>query len=226
VRGYVPPDEFIPLIESSGHMIRLGYWGMKRAFAILQELDSAGFYGFKIAVNLSASQFLDPDLVPFLNGQLKAFGRDASQIELELTEHTLVADIDKTLETMRQLKKMGFTFSIDDFGTGYSSLAYLKQMPVDSIKIDRSFVSNMHENSADMQIVSSIIAMVTKLGMTVVAEGIENSIQMKMLNNLQCNVGQGYFISRPIPEADVIALLTEQLSYGVWNELDSLEGHD
>lgn len=221
-KGYVPPDEFIPLIENSGHMINLGYWGMKRAFSILQKLDDMGFSGFKIAVNLSANQFLDPDLIPFLEGQLKAFSRNASQIELELTERTLVADIEQTLDTMNKLKKMGFTFSIDDFGTGYSSLAYLKQMPVDIIKIDRSFVSAMHENSADMQIVSSIIAMVKSLGMTVIAEGIENAEQIKMLNNLQCMVGQGYFISRPIPEADLVALLSEKLSYGVWDNLDNL----
>lgn len=222
-RGFVPPDEFIPLVENSEHMLNIGYWGLKRAFEILQKLDELGYKGLKIAVNLSASQFLDPDLIPFLEGQLKFFDRDASQIELELTERTLVADIEQTLHTMQQLKKMGFIFSIDDFGTGYSSLAYLKQMPVDIIKIDRSFVSNMENNSADMQIVSSIIAMVKKLGMTVVAEGIENLVQMKMLKNLQCTIGQGYFISRPIPENDLYALLPEKLNYEVWEQLDNLD---
>ncbi|MCF2950304.1 EAL domain-containing protein [Paraglaciecola aquimarina] len=223
VRGFVPPDEFIPVIENSGYMLEIGYWGIKRAFLILQRLDELGFKELKVAVNLSASQFLDPDLIPFLEGQLKTFERDASQIELELTERTLVADIEQTLETMQQLKKRGFIFSIDDFGTGYSSLAYLKQMPVDIIKIDRSFVSNMENNSADMQIVSSIIAMVKKLGMTVVAEGVENSIQMKMLKNLECTIGQGYFISRPIPESDLYELLPDKIHYQVWDGLDNLD---
>jgi diguanylate cyclase (GGDEF)-like protein len=223
-RGFIPPDEFIPLIENTGNMLKIGYWGLKKAFEILQQLDRLGFKDLKIAVNLSASQFLDPDLLPFLRQQINVFNRDPSQIELELTERTVVADIELTLETMRQLKVMGFIFSIDDFGTGYSSLAYLKQMPVDVIKIDRSFVSNMSDNSADMQIVSSTIAMVQKLGMRVVAEGVETSAQMKLLQGLQCETGQGYFISRPIPEKDLYAILPEKLQFGIWNKLDKL--HD
>jgi EAL domain-containing protein (putative c-di-GMP-specific phosphodiesterase class I) len=181
-----------------------------------------GFDNLKVAVNLSASQFLDPDLLPFLREQVKIFNRDPSQIELELTERTVVIDIEQTLDTMRQLKEMGFIFSIDDFGTGYSSLAYLKQMPVDIIKIDRSFVSGMSDNSADMQIVSSTIAMVQKLGMQVVAEGVETSAQMEMLRGLQCEIGQGYFISRPIPESELYSILPEKLLGGVWDKLDQL----
>lgn len=222
-RGFVPPDEFIPLIENTENMLKIGFWGLKRAFEILQKLDEHGFTGLKVAVNLSASQFLDPDLVPFLQAQIELFDRDSSQIELELTERTLVADIEQTLETMQQLKNMGFIFSIDDFGTGYSSLAYLKQMPVDIIKIDRSFVSGMHDNTADMQIVSSTIAMVQKLGMKVVAEGVETSAQLQMLKELSCEIGQGYFISRPIPEKDLFALIAEKLKLGVWDNLNNLK---
>ena len=221
-RGFIPPDEFIPLIENTANMLKIGYWGLKKAFEILQKLDDLGFKELKIAVNLSASQFLDPDLLPFLQEQIKVFNRNPSQIELELTERTVVADIEQTLDTMRQLKEMGFIFSIDDFGTGYSSLAYLKQMPVDIIKIDRSFVSGMTVNSADMQIVSSTIAMVQKLGMQVVAEGVETSAQMKLLQDLRCEIGQGYFISRPIPENDLYALLPDKLQFGVWDKLDKL----
>jgi diguanylate cyclase (GGDEF)-like protein len=221
-RGFIPPDEFIPLIENTENILKIGYWGLKKAFEILQKLDELDYTGLKVAVNLSASQFLDPDLLPFLNEQIKVFNRNPSQIELELTERTLVADIEQTLDTMRQLKAMGFIFSIDDFGTGYSSLAYLKQMPVDIIKIDRSFVSGMSDNSADMQIVSSTIAMVQKLGMQVVAEGVETSAQMKLLRGLHCEIGQGYFISRPIPESDLYALLPEKLQFGVWDNLDKL----
>jgi diguanylate cyclase (GGDEF)-like protein len=221
-RGFIPPDEFIPLIENTENMLKIGYWGLKKAFEILQQLDNLGFKHLKIAVNLSASQFLDPDLLPFLREQIKVFNRDPSQIELELTERTIVADIEQTLDTMRQLKEMGFIFSIDDFGTGYSSLAYLKQMPVDIIKIDRSFISGMSDNNADMQIVSSTITMVQKLGMQVVAEGVETSAQMKLLQGLHCEIGQGYFISRPIPESDLYTLLPEKLKFGVWNKLDKL----
>lgn len=222
-RGFIAPDEFIPLIENTKNMLKIGYWGLKKAFQILQKLDELGYPKLKIAVNLSASQFLDPDLLPFLQEQIKVFNRNPSQIELELTERTVVADIEQTLETMRQLKEMGFIFSIDDFGTGYSSLAYLKQMPVDIIKIDRSFVSGMSDNSADMQIVSSTIAMVQKLGMQVVAEGVETSAQMTLLQGLQCEIGQGYFISRPISEKDLYLLLPEKLRHGVWDKLDKLK---
>tara|TARA_R110000868_G_scaffold22375_4_gene91787 strand:+ start:292 stop:2727 length:2436 start_codon:yes stop_codon:yes gene_type:complete len=215
-KGFISPDEFIPLIENSESMIDLGYWGLKRAFIILQKLDEIGFSGLKVAVNLSASQFLDPHLIPFLQEQLVAFSRDAAQIELELTERTVVADIEKTLETMHHLKQLGFTFSIDDFGTGYSSLAYLKQMPVEVIKIDRSFVSGMQADNADIKIVSSTIAMVNKLGMIVVAEGIETAAQMQLLANMQCEIGQGYFISRPINEKDLYDLLPSKVIQGIW----------
>lgn len=221
-RGFVPPDEFIPLIENTENMLKIGYWGLNKAFEILQQLDELGLSDLKIAVNLSASQFLDPDLLPFLREQIKAFNRNPSQIELELTERTVVADIEQTLETMRQLKAMGFIFSIDDFGTGYSSLAYLKQMPVDIIKIDRSFVSGMSDNNADMQIVSSTIAMVQKLGMQVVAEGVETCAQMKLLQSLSCEIGQGYFIARPIPESELYQMLSEKLQLGIWDKLDKL----
>lgn len=215
-KGFVPPDAFIPVIENTECMINLGYWGLKRAFIILQELDKVGFSGLKVAVNLSASQFLDPMLIPFLKAQLADFSRDATQIELELTERTVVADIEQTLAIMQQLRELGFTFSIDDFGTGYSSLAYLKQMPVEIIKIDRSFVSGMQADNADMKIVSSTIAMVNKLGMMVVAEGIESAEQMHMLANMQCEVGQGFFISKPINEKDLYAILPDKVKDGCW----------
>lgn len=215
-KGFISPDEFIPVIENSESMISLGYWGLKRAFLILQQLDDIGFPDLKVAVNLSASQFLDPLLIPFLQTQLSEFGRNAAQIELELTEQTVVADIEQTLQTMHELRELGFSFSIDDFGTGYSSLAYLKQMPVEIIKIDRSFVSGMQENSPDMKIVSSTIAMVNKLGMMVVAEGIETHAQLSMLADMHCDFGQGYYISRPINEHEMYALLPNKVKNGIW----------
>ncbi|MFT2089392.1 putative bifunctional diguanylate cyclase/phosphodiesterase [Paraglaciecola sp. 2405UD69-4] len=221
-RGFVPPDEFIPLIENTENMLKIGYWGLKKAFEILERFDELGHSGLKVAINLSASQFLDPDLLPFLREQVRVFRRSPSQIELEITERTVVADIDHTLDIMKQLKEMGFIFSIDDFGTGYSSLAYLRQMPVDIIKIDRSFVSGMNDSSADMQIVSSTIAMVQKLGMQVVAEGIETSAQFKLLRELQCEIGQGYFISRPIPEKEVYSSLSDKLKLDVWDNLGDI----
>ena len=222
-RGFIPPDEFIPLIENTENMLKIGYWGLKKAFEILKKFDELGYSDLKIAINLSASQFLAPDLLPFLREQVRVYACNPAQIELELTERTIVADIEHTLGIMRKLKEMGFIFSIDDFGTGYSSLSYLKQMPVDIIKIDRSFVSGMHDNNADMQIVSSTIAMVQKLGMQVVAEGIETSAQFKLLCDLECEIGQGYFISRPIPEDNLYLLLSDKLQFSVWDGLDKVK---
>jgi diguanylate cyclase (GGDEF)-like protein len=215
-KGRIAPDEFIPVIENSESMINLGYWGLKRAFIILEQLDAIAMPGLKVAVNLSASQFLDPLLIPFLKQQLITYSRDASQIELELTEQTVVADIQQTLDTMHALRELGFTFSIDDFGTGYSSLSYLRQMPVEYIKIDRSFVSKMHNNNAEMKIVSSTIAMVNKLGMQVIAEGIETEAQLEILNIMGCDIGQGYFISKPIDESEIYALLPSKVKNGIW----------
>ncbi len=218
--GYIMPDEFIPIMENSESMITLGYWGIKRAFTILAHLESLGFRGYRVAVNLSASQFLDPNLINFMREQLAQSEQGAEQVELELTERTVVADIEQTLRKMHELKELGFSFSIDDFGTGYSSLAYLSQLPVDIIKIDRSFIAGMSGNSADKQIVKSTVAMVRKLGMKVVAEGVETAEQLNMLKEMRCDVAQGYYISKPIFEDDLYQALPTKLDDGVWNKLD------
>ncbi|GAA0343185.1 hypothetical protein GCM10009092_04740 [Bowmanella denitrificans] len=218
-KGFVPPDEFIPLLENTESMLRIGYWGLRKAFEILQRLRAMGLMGCKIAVNLSAEQMLDSRLGPYLQELLAEFGPYAQWVELELTERTLVMDIDHCLGIMHQLREMGFSFSIDDFGTGYSSLSYLKKMPVEVIKIDRSFVAGMLENHADYQIVSSTIAMVHNLGMRVVAEGVENKDQLRCLNELDCEIGQGYYISRPIMESDLFSILSSKVKDGIWQGL-------
>lgn len=219
--GYIMPDEFIPIMENSESMITLGYWGIKRAFAILAHLESLGLSGYRIAVNLSASQFLDPNLIQFMREQLAESEQSAAQVELELTERTVVADIEQTLQIMHQLKELGFSFSIDDFGTGYSSLAYLSQLPVDIIKIDRSFIAGMSDNSADKQIVKSTVAMVRKLGMKVVAEGVETAEQLSFLSDMHCDVAQGYYISKPIFEEDLYQVLPSKIDKGIWKNLVS-----
>lgn len=221
-KGFVPPDEFIPLLEHTESMLRIGYWGLRRAFLILQRLRENGLVDCKIAVNLSAEQMLDSRLAPYLQELLEEFGPYAQWIEFELTERTLVMDIDHCLRVMHSLRKLGFSFSIDDFGTGYSSLSYLKKMPVEVIKIDRSFVAGMLDNHADYQIVSSTIAMVHNLGMQVVAEGVENKEQLRCLNELDCEIGQGYHISRPIMESDLFQMLSSKVQDGIWKGLGHL----
>ncbi len=206
-RGLVSPDEFIEMLESSSQMVELGYWVFRRSFELSQFIEQQGFSDVRIAINLSASQFLDPLLCPVLKSLLVEFECPAQKFELELTERTLVKDVDETLSCMHELKAMGFQFAIDDFGTGYSSLSYLKQMPVDVIKIDKSFVFGMLENDADFQIMTSTIAMVHALELKVVAEGVENRAQLQALKELGCDIGQGYYFERPLNEEQLLQYL-------------------
>lgn len=215
-RGPVPPDAFIPILEGSEHMIELGYWVISHSCDLLKMMERAGYEGVKIAVNLSATQFLDPGLIPILMRHITSRNIAPEQIELELTESTLVEDIDQTLRVMNQLREQGFTCAIDDYGTGYSSLSYLKKMPVDIIKVDKSFVSGMLENQADLEIVESTIAMVHRMGMIVVAEGVETKEQLEHLRSVGCDMLQGYLFSPPIPEARLISQLEEHIKQGHW----------
>ena len=161
-------------------------------------------------------QFLDPDLPDYLSQMMERFSLPARYFELELTEQTLVSDIDTVISVMRRLKLMGFSFAIDDFGTGYSSLAYLKKMPVDVIKIDKSFIFGMLENHSDYQIIMSTIAMVKNLGLQVTAEGVESSAQLRSLTENACDVIQGYYFSKPIPEKNITKFIADQLVDGYW----------
>lgn len=215
-RGMIPPDDFIPLIETSEHMVELGYWVMRRCFELMTVFKALGHSELTIAINLTAGQFLDPQLKSYLEGLISEFKLPASHFELELTEQTLVKDMDITIDVMNELKALGFSFAIDDFGTGYSSLAYLKKMPVDVIKIDRSFVSGMLDNKADWQIIMSTIAMVKNLELTVVAEGVETQEQLLSLAENDCDIIQGYYFSKPIPDVDVFDYVSNDLSDGYW----------
>lgn len=222
-RGFISPDDFIPILENSEHMIELGYWVIKRCFEIMTVFNSLGHNNIRIAINLSAGQFIDPNLKNLLKNLLIEFQLSPSSFELELTEQTLVKDINNTIAVMNELKMMGFSFAIDDFGTGYSSLSYLKKMPVDVIKIDKSFVFGMLENKADHQIILSTIAMVKNLELTVVAEGVESAAQLRSLTENNCDIIQGYYFSKPIPEVDVYDFLSKYISDGDWRvEKDSV----
>ena len=218
-RGMVSPDDFIPLLENSEHMISLGYWVIRRCFELYKGMQNIGLSDVIIAINLSAAQFADVNLQRYLEALLKEFNLAAENFELELTEHTLVKDIDKAIVTMDALRLLGFSFAIDDFGTGYSSLAYLKRMPVDVIKIDKSFVVGMLENHADFQIIMSTIAMVKNLGLTVIAEGVETKAQLRTLTENDCDLIQGYYFSKPIPEAGLFDFIGREIVDGNWKVL-------
>jgi diguanylate cyclase (GGDEF)-like protein len=215
-RGMIAPDDFIPILENSQHMIELGYWIIKRCFEICVDLINQGYDDIRIAINLSAGQFADPNLPAYLNQLLKDFEIGAQYFELELTEQTLVKDIDHAIDMMNTLKIIGFSFAIDDFGTGYSSLAYLKKMPVDVIKIDKSFIFGMLDNRADYQIIMSTISMVKNLELTVVAEGVETSAQLRSLTENHCDIIQGYYFSKPIPDIELYEFLDKKILEGRW----------
>ena len=215
-RGMISPEDFIPILENSQHMIELGYWIIHRCFELAIMIKEQGLNDIRIAINLSAGQFIDANLPKYLQSLLDKFSLTADNFELELTEQTLVKDIDHTIAMMDSLKSMGFSFAIDDFGTGYSSLAYIKKMPIDVIKIDKSFVFGMLENHADYQIIMSTIAMVKNLGLTVVAEGVETAAQLRSLRENNCDIIQGYYFSKPIPEIELSQFLKSQVQDGHW----------
>ena len=215
-RGMISPEDFIPILENSQHMIELGYWIIRRCFEIAVAIKKHGLDDVRIAINLSAGQFIDSNLPHFLKELLLEFSISAQTFELELTEQTLVKDMDHTIAMMQSLKRIGFSFAIDDFGTGYSSLAYLKKMPVDVIKIDKSFIFGMLENHSDFQIITSTIAMVKNLGLMVVAEGVETKAQLRSLTENDCDIIQGYYYSKPIPEAELFTMIDKHTTAGFW----------
>ncbi|MDX5405994.1 MAG: EAL domain-containing protein [Chromatiaceae bacterium] len=210
-RGMVAPDEFIPVLEQTQLIVDVGYWVFDRSCRYCVELKAAGLENFTIAVNISADQFLHTKLPDRFGQILQRYGLSGRYFELEITESTLIDNFSETLGMMYRLKAQGFRLAIDDFGTGYSSLTYLKQMPVDAIKIDRSFVMGMLDNPHDLQIVVSTIAMVQKLGLDVVAEGVESFAVVELLKQHQCDFAQGYYFSRPLAQEQLPAFVSEVL---------------
>ena len=217
-KGNISPADFIPLLENTSFMLELDYWVITRSTYLIRELKNSGYSDVKMAINLSAGQFLDPSLPEFLQQQIIKNDIAPDQVCLELTETVLVSDIKRATTIMQNIRDMGCMLAIDDFGTGYSSLSYLKSLPADYIKIDRSFVANIASSADDRNIVHSTISMVRNMGMQVVAEGIETSEQYELLCHFDCNLGQGYLISRPIPEVNIWDVLSEKVEFGFWKE--------
>ncbi len=215
-RGLVSPGEFLPLLENTSMMAELDFWVMEQAIMLLSEMRTKGYPGVKMAINLSAAQFANASLQPHLTELITKYSVDASLVELELTETVLVADIDRAVETIQQIRSLGCQIAVDDFGTGYSSLSYLRLIPSDIIKIDRSFINGMMEAGTDRNIVDSTINMVRSMGQEVIAEGIETAAQLDQLSRMNCQYGQGYFISKPIEQQVLWQVLQSQVVNGRW----------
>ncbi|SEK41531.1 EAL domain-containing protein [Halomonas daqiaonensis] len=209
VRGYVPPDQFIPLAEETGQIIPISEWVLSRACRDLCMLDQAGHGILNVAVNLSPLQFHRSSFLGNLRQTLSVTGLPAPKLSLELTEGVLMDDTENAIDTLHALKSMGVNVAIDDFGTGFSSLSYLKNLPIDTVKIDRSFVSEVTRNAEDDAIIQGIISMAHHLGLKVVAEGIEHEEQYRLLMTHGCDLFQGFHLGRPMPLENLIDFLGE-----------------
>jgi diguanylate cyclase (GGDEF)-like protein/PAS domain S-box-containing protein len=201
--GLLPPGHFIALAEETGLILPIGHWVLVTACARIQawQADPA-CAGLTLAVNVSASQFRQPDFVDQVAGVLRAHAVDARLLKLELTESLVLDNVADTIAKMQALKQLGVGFAMDDFGTGYSSLAYLRQLPLDQLKIDRSFVCDVDADADDATIVQTIIAMARNLGLEAIAEGVETDAQWAFLRRHGCDAYQGFLFSRPCPLAE------------------------
>jgi Amt family ammonium transporter len=210
-KGVMPPDDFIPVAEDSGLIVDLDLWVLTEACQALIRWQSAGLAGPRttMAVNLSARHFAQPGLAEKVRRALSDTGLDPACLTLEITEHAVMAEPERALVILRQLKGVGVGLAIDDFGTGYSSLAYLQSFPIDVLKIDRSFIKDLSRESGSFEIVRAVVGLGQGLSLKVVAEGVEESSHLDILGDLQCQFAQGYLFSHPIEEERVLALLKD-----------------
>jgi EAL domain-containing protein (putative c-di-GMP-specific phosphodiesterase class I) len=208
--GAVAPAQFIPLAEQLGLIHQISDWVLRAACGQLAAWREAKLPPIRLSLNVSNQQFRRPGMAERLLGRLREDGIDPSLIELELTESSLMDNLQEAERLLHELKSHGIRIAIDDFGTGYSSLAYLKRLPVDVIKIDRSFIQDMTLDANDAAIVAAIAAMGRSLGLTVVAEGVEDEDQRGMLEGLGCQIMQGYLFGKAVPGEEIAARLAHE----------------
>lgn len=206
-RGIIPPSDFIPIAEETGVIIQISRWVLMHACVQNKLWQEKGLPPINISVNVSARDFRDTDILETISEVIQHTELDPHYLDIELTESILIRNIDTAVKTLSKIKKMGVRISIDDFGTGYSSLSYLKRFPIDVVKIDRSFVNDITENTDDSAIAGAVVAMSHAMNMRVVAEGIETQAQLDHLASIGCDEMQGFFISKPIPADEFEAFL-------------------
>jgi len=209
VHGFLAPDRFIALAESNGLITELDKWVLRKACQDLGELSRQGCDELKIAVNCSPLSLVREELAGEIEQALRSAAVAPRRLELEVTENALMGNITETLVLLQQIRALGVSLSIDDFGTGYSSLAYLKRLPLNTLKIDRSFIIDIPKSAQDMEIVQAIIVMAHTLHLDVVTEGVETFEQYQFLERHGCDFVQGYLLSRPVPLNDLRPVLDE-----------------
>ncbi len=207
--GLVPPGEFIPLAEETGLIVPIGFYVLKQACRDTLAWHRAGYPHLSVAVNLSARQFQEVNLVPMVSSVLRQSGLPTRALELELTESVAMKDVQTTERVLKQLSGMGVAISLDDFGTGYSSLAYLRRLPIDALKIDKSFVDDIPRDPDANAVAATIISMAHSLNLAVIAEGVETPEQLHYLSGQGCDQIQGYLFSPPLPAGDFQRLLEQ-----------------
>ncbi|WP_299788343.1 EAL domain-containing protein [uncultured Shewanella sp.] len=209
-QGLIPPSEFIPLAEENGLIVEIGDLVMKKACFAAQKWRSQGIFDGRVAVNLSSYQFALPDLQQRIESILRLTQLPAANLELEITEGTVIKQPEKAIKVMQQLAKMGVSLALDDFGTGYSSLSYLKRFPIHTLKIDKAFVDDIDKSDRDLKMVDSIITIAHNMGLSVVGEGVEEASQLSILKALKCEEIQGFIFSKAVTESKFTELLRKE----------------
>jgi len=206
----IPPGEFIPVAEETSLINDIGWWVLKQACEQFVYWQDNGLHLPGVSVNVSARQYHCHDFVTQVEWLLKNTNMPAEKLMLEITESVVLENLQDTIDKMHQLRQLGVSLSIDDFGTGYSSLAYLKTLPVNEVKLDRSFINRLAEDYKDQALVSCVVNLATVLGFRVLAEGVETEQQLDVLRTLNCDFFQGYLRNKPLPQQEFTRLL-EQL---------------
>ena len=214
--GLISPLEFISIAEETGFIVPLGNWVFAEACRNMRMLREMGHPAISCAINISLRQFRDPSLMGVIQKSIRDNDIDPNQLEVEITESLLMEDVDKAILTLREIKNLGISVAIDDFGTGYSSFSYLKQLPINVLKVDRCFIKDIPTSQEDMKITSAIISMAHSLNLKVVAEGIETIEQQQFLIEQRCDIGQGYLFGKPVKLAELKTLLDNEQTRSIY----------
>lgn len=208
--GLIDPLQFIPSAEETDLILEIGEWALREACHTNKTWQNEGYQPLIVAVNLSPKQFYNPELNTTIKQVLLESGLDPCYLELELTEMTVLDDIPKVTRILYQLHRLGLTVALDDFGTGHTSISYLKNFPLNTVKIDQSFIKSLPENASNAAITTAIITLAHHLGIQVVAEGVETLEQLNFLKKLHCDQVQGYFISPPLPASKIVVQMKKK----------------
>lgn len=209
-RGFISPMKFIPFAEEIGLIVDIGKWVIKESFMQSKMWQNKGYDNIKVSINISSVELKYPDFLENIKEMLKAVGNNSNNIKVEITETAMMESYKQGIKILKELNNMGIDTSLDDFGTGYSSLSYLRNLPIGTLKIDKSFIDNIHVEESNRDIVKGMVELGHKMNMDIVAEGVELTNQLDILKNMGCDAVQGYFCGRPMKSHDIEILLMKE----------------